>query len=63
MLLFTPHPALRATLSLQERDSLQTCFHFGQFWYGIVSAISALAQHDGSGAIPSDLKFMILDLN
>jgi hypothetical protein len=32
MLLFTPHPPLRGTLSLQERDSLQTFFHFGQFW-------------------------------
>jgi hypothetical protein len=30
--LFTPHPALRATLSLQERDSRQTFFHFGQLW-------------------------------
>jgi hypothetical protein len=30
MLLFTPHPPLRGTLSLQERDPLQTFFHFGQ---------------------------------
>jgi hypothetical protein len=27
ILLFTPHPPLRGTLSLQERDSLQTFFH------------------------------------
>jgi hypothetical protein len=32
MLLFTPHPPLRGTLSLQERDLPQTFFHFGQFW-------------------------------
>jgi hypothetical protein len=32
MLLFTPHPPLRGTLTLQERDSLQTFFHSGQFW-------------------------------
>jgi hypothetical protein len=30
MLLFNPHPPLRGTLSLQERDSLQIFFHFRQ---------------------------------